>query len=316
MLSIGSPPAQDDPLISTPDPRPAPAVRTGYARAEDGAWLAWRAIGHGPAIVCNNGVGVNTTFWKYLANHFRPDFTVVLWDYRGHGKSTREIDPYTADLSIQRHADDCAVVMEAVGITEPAVVIGHSMGCQVSLELRRRSPDRVAALILMLGTAGRALETFFDNPNSPRVMRAADRIARILGHRVNELVHPWLESPLAWFVATRLQLVDPYYTRRADLQPYLEHLNSMDLRVFLRTVLRIQDHDAWDLLPDLGVPLLVVAAENDQFTPMWCSERIVRQAPGAELMVLADASHAALIEQPETINHRVGRFLREHLDLP
>ena len=36
-------------------------------------------------------------------------------------------------------------------------------------------------------------------------------------------------------------------------------------------------------------------------------------APGAELLVLADASHAALIEQPETINHRLDRFIRERL---
>ena len=32
------------------------------------------------------------------------------------------------------------------------------------------------ALVLMLGTAGRALETFFDNPNSPRVMRTVDTL--------------------------------------------------------------------------------------------------------------------------------------------
>ena len=165
----------------------------------------------------------------------------------------------------------------------------------------------------MLGTAGRALETFFDNPNSPRVMRTIDRVARFIGPRLNEFVHPWLESPLAWVVATRLQLVDPYYTRREDLEPYLQHLNSLDLRVFLRSVLAINDHDAWGLLPGIDRPVLVIAAENDQFTPMWCSEKVVRSTPGAELMVLADASHAALIEQPETINHRVRRFLDERL---
>ena len=67
------------------------------------------------------------------------------------------------------------------------------------------------------------------------------------------------------------------------------------------------------MLPELDRPLLVVAAENDKFTPMWCSEKIVRDTPGAEMMVLADASHAALIEQPETINHRLERFIRERM---
>lgn len=288
-------------------------VRTGFARADDGRQLYWRSLGSGPPIVCCNGVGVSTFFWKYLANHFRDEHTVILWDYRAHGRSSREVDPYRDDLSIERHADDCAAVLDSAGIDEPAIAIGHSMGCQVVLELRRRHPERVRALVLMLGTAGRALETFFDNPNSPRVMRTLDRVARFIGPRLNEFVHPWLESPLAWVVATRLQLVDPYYTRREDLEPYLEHLNSLDLRVFLRSVLAINDHDAWGTLPTLDRPVLVIAAENDQFTPMWCSEKVARSAPGAELMVLADASHAALIEQPETINHRVQRFLTERL---
>jgi pimeloyl-ACP methyl ester carboxylesterase len=292
-----------------------PTVRTGFARADDGRQLHWRALGSGPPIVCCNGVGVSTFFWKYLANHLRDRFTVLLWDYRGHGRSSRDLAPYTDDLSVPRHADDCAAVLDSAGVDAPAVAIGHSMGCQVVLELRRRHPERVSALVMMLGTAGRALETFFDYPGSPRIMRAVDRLARAAGPAINDIVHPWLESPLAWHAAIRLSLVDPYYTRRADLVPYLEHLNSLDLRVFLQAVLALQTHDAWDTLGDLDRPLLVVAAENDQFTPMWCSEKIVRSAPGSELLVLADGSHAALIEQPETINYRIDRFLRDRLDL-
>ncbi|MEC8422583.1 MAG: alpha/beta fold hydrolase, partial [Myxococcota bacterium] len=143
--SIGTFPTQDDPLIaeSSRDALLHARVRTGFARAEDGRQLYWRALGSGPPIVCCNGVGVSTFFWKYLANHFRDEHTVILWDYRAHGRSSREVDPYADDLSIARHADDCAAVLESVGITEPAVAIGHSMGCQVVLELRRRHPERI-----------------------------------------------------------------------------------------------------------------------------------------------------------------------------
>ena len=94
---------------------------------------------------------------------------------------------------------------------------------------------------------------------------------------------------------------------------HLEHLASLDQRLFIETVLKTDEHDAWDLLPELNRPVLVIAAENDKFTPMWCSEKIVANTPGAELLVLADASHAALIEQPETINHRIERFISERM---
>ena len=93
----------------------------------------------------------------------------------------------------------------------------------------------------------------------------------------------------------------------------MEHLATLDFRLFIDNVVRSNDHDAWDLLPDMDRPTLVVAAENDKFTPMWCSKKMVSDTPGAELLVLADASHAALIEQPATITHRMERFIRERL---
>lgn len=41
---------------------------------------------------------------------------------------------------------------------------------------------------------------------------------------------------------------------------------------------------------------------------------MARDLPNAELLVLADGSHAALIEQPETINHRVDRFFQQRVN--
>ena len=288
-----------------------PSVTTGYVRTDDGEQLHWRRVGEGPPVVLCNGVGVSTFFWKYLVADLRRDHSVLVWDYRGHGRSARVRDPLATDMRVERHADDCALVMAAAGVAEPAVVIGHSMGCQVALELRRRHPQRVGALVLALGTAGRALETFFDWSGSPRMFQAMRDLVFAVGAPINLLLRPLLESPLAWQVATRARLVDPYYTRREDLTRYLAHLSSLDQRMFWTSVLSLQQHDAWGTLPTLGCPLLVIAAERDDFTPMWCSEKMVALTPGAELMVLAGGSHAALVEQPENLNHRIRRFIEE-----
>ena len=296
-------------------------IASGHAIAADGVSLYWRAVGDGPWMACCNGVGVSTFFWKYVSHRFSDRYTVIVWDYRGHGRSDRKLDPHSADMSIERHAEDLTAVLHAVaqakGIQQPrpALLLGHSMGCQVALETRRRAPHLVHGLVLMLGTAGRTLSTFFDWSHSPKLFRAAHRVLFRAGPRGNDFIRPLLESPMAFSFATSFSLVDPFYTRAEDFLPYLEHLATLDLRLFIEGVCKTNDHDAWDLLPVLERPLLVVAAENDKFTPMWCSEKIVSSTPGAELLVLADASHAALIEQPETINHRLERFLRERTGL-
>jgi pimeloyl-ACP methyl ester carboxylesterase len=185
------------------------------------------------------------------------------------------------------------------------------MGVQVIFELHRLAPERVVGLVPMLGTAGRALETFYDYAGSPTIFRAIAGVLDRVGDRVHYFVRPVLESPLAWWFAKKAFLVDPYYARQEDMLPYMRHLASLDMRVFIRSVLNAQEHDAWATLPTIRVPTLVVAAERDAFTPMWLSRKIAATIPHAELLVLAEATHTAIIEQPDTINHRLDRFLAE-----
>lgn len=290
---------------------PAAAPDSGHARTDDGLLIHWRTIGQGRPVVLCNGVGVSTFFWKYLVDALLGEHQLVLWDYRGHGRSDRRVDLETTDVSVHRHARDLICVLDAAGITEPAVLIGHSMGCQVALETWRIDAPRVAGLVLALGSAGRTLHTFAGYSGSPRIFRRIRQAIEAAGPRVNQLTRVALRSPIAWEFARRMALVDPYYTLREDLSPYLDHLSTMDMRLFLKCVLEIDEHDAWPALPHIDVPVLVIAAEKDAFTPISCSREIADTLPDAELFILADGSHAALVEQPETFNHRIQRFLRE-----
>jgi len=290
--------------------------QSGFVKTDDNVTLYWRTVGQGPPLVCCNGVGVSTFFWKYLCEHFRDRYTLVLWDYRGHGRSDRSIDATTHDLTVQRHADDLHTVLSEIYANgQPAIFVGHSMGCQVILEYQQRYPHNTKALILMLGTAGRALTTFFDWHRSPTIFKAVHRLVFSYSPAANRIARSFLKSPLAWPIARRVSLVDPLYAKQDDLMPYMEHLASLDMRVFFESVMQLNEHDAWGMLDNLDRPMLVIAAENDSFAPLSCAQRIADRTPNAELLVLAEGSHAALVEQPETINHRIDRFLNERVDL-
>ncbi len=234
----------------------------------------------------------------------------MLWDYRGHGKSERPTCPHSIDLSIGASATDLEKVMAAAGL-KSGVVLGHSMGCQVALQLAIQAPDKVNGLVLLQGSAGRVLDTFFDNPNAKHVHSLLSKLANVFGERLDKVAGRLWQLPAAWEMTWRLGLVDPFYTKKEDFVPYLEHLSTLDSRLFLNMVKAAHEHDAFPALPTLSQPALIIAAEKDTFTPTWLSRRIAREMPNAELLVLADASHAALIEQPLTINHRLKRFLGE-----
>lgn len=303
-------------------------VRSGFARTDDGEHLYWRTVGPtdtrpplrrrkrmvcGPTFVCCNGVGVSTFFYKYIVEHFRTTRQVVVWDYRGHGRSSVPRDAMAADLSIERNARDLAIVLKAAGVDGPVVLLGHSMGCQVILEFHKQFPDRVAALIPMFGTFARPLDTFFDSRHSRTVFGRLHALALRTDRASRRFLLPLYASPLAFDFSRLTGIVDTYFAPRTDIQSYTDHLGHMDPDVFLGMVAQMGEHDLTEHLPTIQVPTLVLGGENDLFTPAHRSRRMAELIPGAELLVLANASHAAIVEHPETIALRIERFLAERV---
>ena len=283
---------------------------TGTALAADGTPLAFALGGppNAPALVCCNGVGVSTFFWDYVAEYFTPAHRVLVWDYRGHGASG--VSQNLHELTLANIADDLARVMDAADI-QRAVILGHSMGCQVILEFHRLFPHRTAALVPMLGAYGKPADTFLD----PRVGPTLFRTAYAIGTRIPQLLgvglRAGLRQPLTWQMTRRSGLVHPDLARKQDLDPYMDHMARLNPQVFLEFVRAAQAHDAGPELADIEVPTLVVAGELDMFTPRHLSVEMAGRIPNAELLEIPRGSHAALIEQPELINLRLEKFIRE-----
>lgn len=95
-----------------------------------------------PTVVLVHGVGDNAAGWADFVEELSPDYEVVAYDQRGHGKAPRFQD--LADPFAQL-IDDLLALLEHVG---PAFVVGHSMGGAVAAEAAVRRPELVRALVL------------------------------------------------------------------------------------------------------------------------------------------------------------------------
>jgi pimeloyl-ACP methyl ester carboxylesterase len=285
---------------------------SGTTLAADGTPLAFASGGprNGRALVCCNGVGVSTFFWDYLGEYFSRDHRVIVWDYRGHGASGRAQN--LEALTMASLADDLARVLDANAIGA-AVLLGHSMGCQVILEFVRLFPQRVIGLVPILGAFGRAADTFIDPRIGPRFYQSALTMTRKLPDLMNIACRVMLKSPIAWPFTRRSGLVHRDLCKREDMEPYLEHLSSIDIRVFFEMVRCAQEHDAGPYLAEIQAPALIVAGERDLFTPRRLSLEMAERIPNAELLEIPRGSHAALIEQPELINLRLEKFIRDRV---
>lgn len=108
--------------------------------------LRWPGEEGAPTGVAIHGITANAWSWAAVARHLDAAVTLVALDLRGRGASATAPSPF----GMRRHADDVAVVVEALGVG-PCVVTGHSMGAYVALMLAERHPALVTHLVLVDG---------------------------------------------------------------------------------------------------------------------------------------------------------------------
>lgn len=285
-------------------PAAIPYDRTDFATAPDGTRLFYGVRGAGPAVVLTDGIGCDGFAWKYFQPHLTSRHEVLHWHYRGHGRSGLPRDPGAID--IVAHARDLLSVMDAAGI-EQAILCGHSMGVQVSLEAWHLAPKRVRALAMMCGSYGKVTATFHGSdvlkqvlPTVIRIVEENQGLARALWGRI--------PPGVAFKLASFMREVDTVTIREEDFRWYMEHVAAMEPALFLSMLRLAGEHTAEDYLSQIDVPSLVIAAERDTFTPAALAQHLADTIPGGELFMLRGASHAAPVEQPEAIALRFDEF--------
>ncbi len=215
-------------------------------------------------------------------------------------------------MTIEDLADDVACVLDDA-IVDRAVLIGHSMGVQVALETYRRHGDRVAGLVLLCGASSHPLKTFRGSDTLEHLLPRIEKWIHRVPGVVNRLTRTLLPTRLAYEVASRLEirreLVEP-----TDFMPYLEGMAHIDSRLFVAMLSSAGQHSADDLLPDVKVPVLVIAGERDGFTPAERSRAMAAAIPGSELLEIPNASHTAPIERPHLVDSTIRDFVARRID--
>lgn len=250
--------------------------------------------------------------WRFFTPHFAATRPVVTWDYRGHGGQPAPRAP--AALDVARFADDAHAVWRASG-QPPAIVTGLSFGVQVALEIWRRHPEMVRALVLLCGTAGHPLDRI---STAPAFRRSLVRAMRWLGGqpRVADRLLAALRAPGGARLARELAFLTGGAHRAtcpADvLDGLFAHVAALPPALLGHVVAAYLDHDAFDVLPTIAVPTLLVAGDRDQLTPVATAERMQRAIAGSELVVFAGHSHLVQVERPREVHATIERFLAHH----
>ncbi len=114
-------------------------------------------------------------------------------------------------------------------------------------------------------------------------------------------------------IALKSGEIDAERIHAEDFLPYLAHMTHVDFPLFLRMLRAAGEHTAGDLLPQIEVPVLVVAGERDTFTPSFLAQAMAEAIPKGELLMVPHGTHVTPIERPDLVDPRVIQFLNERV---
>ena len=238
----------------------------------------YRDVGTGHPVVFVHGFPLDGTMWLEQIDRAASRARCLVPDLRGFGKS----DPSTSSaLTMERHADDLAALLDGLEVTDVDVV-GHSMGGYVALVFAEKYPERLRTLAMVNSKSTADTEQAKagrDMTAIKAVIQGRAALARDLAEGLlAEGASPWLKARLQTMVeGTRVETI-------------VAALEGMKLRI-----------DRTPTLERLGVPMAAVVGGEDQSAPVAEAEAMVAASPSAQLTVIPGVGHMAPIENPDAV---------------
>lgn len=245
--------------------------------------------GAGTALLLLHAFPLSHAMWSGELARFAAMRRVITPDLPGFGRSPRLTTP-----SIPAMARAVAALLDGLGIREPVMLGGLSMGGYVAFEFLRQFPDRVKALGLFSTKAA---------PDSPEQragrLKLVDQLKQAGIGALMQTTVPKLLGPTTVSRRPAVAHALERAARAASVDGVADALRAMAARA-----------DSRPLLASIACPTLVVAGGEDRVIPVAESEAMAEGIPGARLDVIPEAGHLVNLEQPDAFQGIVEAWIR------
>ena len=256
----------------------------------DDVRIATRVDGsHDDTIVLIHGYPFAKEIWSAQIPELAKTHRTVALDLRGMGESSVVDGPYLMETL----AGDVAALMDQLQV-ERATIVGHSLGGYVALAFARMYLERVARLALVCSRI---------DADPPQRIAERNRIADEM-EATNSIA--LAEGSIASLVSQKTR--DERAKTLENIGKVVRSNSARGLAAMQRGMALRDAAD--DIAPELVVPVLVVAGDDDPAVSPAEFEATARAFPKASVRVLEGSGHLPMAEDPEAFTRVLTDFIR------
>ncbi|KQY68467.1 alpha/beta fold hydrolase [Ensifer sp. T173] len=250
--------------------------------------LNYRIDGEGEPLICIHGVGSYLEAWSGVVERLKDRFTILTFDLRGHGQSSRVKGRYEIDDFV----NETLALADQAGFSTFNLA-GFSLGGLIAQRLALTHLGRLRRLTLLSTVAGRT------SAERERVLErlAALRAGTPADHH-NASLSRWLTED---FQERNPEIIARLRSRDAE--------NDPDCYVAAYRVLAETDFGGF--LDQIRCPTLIATGEDDAGSNPRMARYMHERIPGSALRILPGLRHSILVEAPELVATLMADFLRQ-----
>lgn len=246
--------------------------------------------GHKP-ILFVHGFPLDHTMWIHQWEAFHADYRVIIPDLAGFGGSA----PAKETMTMADYADDLARIYDELGIQEPVIMVGLSMGGYILLEFLQRFKDRVQGVVFCDSRAAN---------DSAEVAKARQILANeVQSEGTQKLVQTMIPK---LFSATTQKLAPE---KIADTRLAMQRATPSGIAAAARGMAVRRDFRPF--LAEFNLPACLICGEDDVITPPAEMQSMADALPQATFHCIPQAGHMAPLEAPAATNEILHEFFRD-----
>ncbi|CAL9279715.1 alpha/beta fold hydrolase [Streptomyces sp. SudanB182_2057] len=250
----------------------------------------------GPVVMLAHGFGCDQNLWRLVVPTLEREFTVVLFDHVGAGRS--DLSAWSEDRysGMDGYVDDVLEICRELDLG-PVTFVGHSVSATMGVLAAARHPEYFAGLVLLAPSP-----CFIDDP-------AAGYRGGFSAEDIEELLQSLDANYLGW--SGSMAPVIMGNPERPELgQELTNSFCATDpeiARVFARVTF-LSDNRAD--LAQVAVPTLVAQCSSDAIAPPEVGAFVQAQIEGSRLITLNATGHCPQLSAPEETAQAIAAFAR------